>query len=62
MKCSAIILPLFFAFHKFFIPKPQHTLEIKMPGSPVPKGTHEWSFPPIILRPSGPPDLIKTTS
>ena len=38
------------------------TLEIKIPGSPVPKGTHEWSFPPMILKPSGPPDFTNTTS
>ncbi len=35
---------------------------MKMPGSPVPKGTQEWSFPPIILRPRGPPDFTNITS
>ena len=33
-----------------------------MPGSPVPKGTQEWSDPPIMLRPKGPPALTSTTS
>lgn len=38
------------------------TFEIKIPGSPVPKGTHEWSDPPMILRPKGPPAFTNMTS
>ena len=41
---------------------PGMILEMKMPGSPVPNGTQEWSEPPMMLRPSGPPDLTSTTS
>ena len=29
--------------------------------SPVPKGTQLWSLPPMMERPSGPPDLLRAT-
>ena len=38
------------------------TFDMKTPGSSAPKGTHEWSFPPTILRPSGPAPFCKITS
>ncbi len=38
------------------------TFEMKIPGSPVPKGTQLWSEPPIMLRPRGPPALTSVTS
>lgn len=33
-----------------------------MPGSCEPNGTHEWSVPPIMLKPSDPWFFGKTTS
>lgn len=30
------------------------TCDMKMPGSFAPNGTHEWSVPPMILKPSDP--------
>lgn len=35
---------------------------MKIPGSRAPNGTQEWSVPPIILKPSEPWFLGKTTS
>lgn len=38
------------------------TCDIKMPGSWAPNGTHEWSVPPIMLKPSEPWFLGRVTS
>lgn len=35
------------------------TLLTKMPGPFEPKGWHEWSTPPQMLRPSGPPLFLR---
>lgn len=41
---------------------PRPTLEMNTPGSWTPKGWLEWSEPPTMLSPSGPPDLGRQIS
>lgn len=40
----------------------QLTCDMKMPGSFAPKGTHEWSKPPMMLKPSDPLFFGRMTS
>lgn len=40
----------------------RHTCEMKMPGLFAPNGTHEWSVPPMMLKPNEPWFFGRTTS